>query len=229
MGGTHHLGGSMTGIGPSKGERIWFRALTAYMTATSDFGRARAATLQAAADLYGTSGVEHSAVGNAWDLVGVEPTRNLATTLGNPGFEDGDHPWIMSGGAVRDQAAPRSGTYAVVLGGTTAATQGVVYQDVTIPADAVAASLTFWLSVSSTEPTVTSTSDKLSVEVLAPRSPTATLATFTGSGRVARGYQLRGGYSLLKYKGTTIRLIFRETHDWTYPTTFRIDDITISP
>jgi thermolysin len=70
-GGSHHKGGSMTGIGPDKAARIWYKALTAYMTRTTNFKGARTATLNAAKSLYGSGGAEYAAVAKAWTLVGV--------------------------------------------------------------------------------------------------------------------------------------------------------------
>ena len=61
----------MTGIGADKGARIWYRALTTYMTSSTNFAGARAATLNAAADLYGAGSVEYTAVANAWTACGV--------------------------------------------------------------------------------------------------------------------------------------------------------------
>ncbi len=71
QGGSHHLGGSMTGIGADAAARIWFTALTSYMTTNTNFAGARIATLNAAAALYGSGGVQHTAVSAAWCLVGV--------------------------------------------------------------------------------------------------------------------------------------------------------------
>jgi thermolysin len=72
-GGAHHLGGSMAGIGHDAAGRIWYRALTTYMTVLTNFARARTATLDAAADLYGAGSDEEAAVCQAWQLVGVGP------------------------------------------------------------------------------------------------------------------------------------------------------------
>ncbi len=70
-GGTHHLGGSMTGIGVDDAARIWYEALTNYMTAFTNFAGARQATLSAAASLFGPGSPQQTAVGQAWCLVGV--------------------------------------------------------------------------------------------------------------------------------------------------------------
>jgi Zn-dependent metalloprotease len=69
-GGTHHLGGSMTGIGADAAAKIWYKALTTYMTSSTGFGDAVFATLNAAAQLYGT-GANYNAVAQAWSLCGV--------------------------------------------------------------------------------------------------------------------------------------------------------------
>lgn len=71
-GGTHHLGGSMSGIGADAAARIWYKALTSFMTARTDFKGARSATLNAAAAIYGENSREQTAVATAWSMVGVE-------------------------------------------------------------------------------------------------------------------------------------------------------------
>ncbi|MBL8151919.1 MAG: M4 family metallopeptidase [Blastocatellia bacterium] len=62
---------TVTGIGRAKAEKIWYRALTVYMTSGTTFAGARTATLNAAADLYGASSVERSAVAATWTACGV--------------------------------------------------------------------------------------------------------------------------------------------------------------
>ena len=71
-GGTHRLGGVVTGIGRSAAERIFYRALTVYMIPSETFAQARADTMQAATDLFGATSPEVTSVGQAWSAVGVE-------------------------------------------------------------------------------------------------------------------------------------------------------------
>ncbi|TCC15359.1 M4 family metallopeptidase [Kribbella sindirgiensis] len=66
-------GVTVTGIGISKAEKIWYRALTTYMTSRTDYHGARTATLNAATDLYGASSPERAAVEKAWTAVNVLP------------------------------------------------------------------------------------------------------------------------------------------------------------
>ncbi|MFI5530014.1 M4 family metallopeptidase [Kitasatospora sp. NPDC051853] len=64
-------GSTVTGIGNTKAAAIWYRALTVYMTSTTDYKGARTATLNAARDLHGTGSAEYNAVAAAWSAVSV--------------------------------------------------------------------------------------------------------------------------------------------------------------
>jgi zinc metalloprotease ZmpA len=63
--------GSLTGIGRAAAESIWYRALTVYMTSSTNYAGARAATLRAASDLYGVGSPIYVAVSAAWSAVNV--------------------------------------------------------------------------------------------------------------------------------------------------------------
>ncbi|MCC6624965.1 MAG: M4 family metallopeptidase [Deltaproteobacteria bacterium] len=72
MGGTHHRSGfTVTGIGVDRAERVWYRALANYTTSSTNWAGFRAATLNAAADLYGATSTQYAGVANAWCAVGV--------------------------------------------------------------------------------------------------------------------------------------------------------------
>ncbi|MFG2124223.1 M4 family metallopeptidase [Streptomyces sp. NPDC048710] len=64
-------GSTVTGIGRAKALQIWYKALTTYFTSTTDYSGARAGTLSAAADLYGSGSTEYNAVKAAWTGVNV--------------------------------------------------------------------------------------------------------------------------------------------------------------
>ncbi|HEX8844598.1 MAG TPA: M4 family metallopeptidase [Pyrinomonadaceae bacterium] len=72
-GGNHaHIAGPfVTGIGADKAAKIWYKALTTYMTSSTNFAGARTATLNAATSLYGAGSVEYNAVADAWTACGV--------------------------------------------------------------------------------------------------------------------------------------------------------------
>ncbi|HVT03798.1 MAG TPA: M4 family metallopeptidase [Thermoanaerobaculia bacterium] len=78
MGGTHPRGKSTVNVTPlsatsgtsmQMASKIWYRALTVYMTSTTNFAGARTATSSAATDLYGAAAA--ATVNQAWDCVGV--------------------------------------------------------------------------------------------------------------------------------------------------------------
>ncbi|MBV1776875.1 M4 family metallopeptidase [Burkholderiaceae bacterium DAT-1] len=62
---------TLKGIGRDVAGKIWYRALTVYMTSTTNYKAARTATLNAAKDLYGTTSTQYAAVGKAWAAVSV--------------------------------------------------------------------------------------------------------------------------------------------------------------
>jgi zinc metalloprotease ZmpA len=64
-------GSTVTGIGRAAGAAIWYRALTVYMTSSTNYAGARTATLNAARDLYGAGSTQHNAVATAWSAVSV--------------------------------------------------------------------------------------------------------------------------------------------------------------
>lgn len=69
-GGTHY-GVTVSGIGNDKTGDIYYRTLTQYLTPNSNYSHFRAATIQAATDLYGASSAEVSSVKSAFSAVGV--------------------------------------------------------------------------------------------------------------------------------------------------------------
>ncbi|KGN33256.1 peptidase [Knoellia sinensis KCTC 19936] len=65
-------GSTVTGIGRDASSRIWYRALTVYMTSSTNYAGARVATIRAAGDLYGATSAQATAVAKAWDAVSVK-------------------------------------------------------------------------------------------------------------------------------------------------------------
>jgi thermolysin len=73
-GGRHRLGATVQGVGGANREqieRVFFRAFTVFLTPSANFSQARAATLQAARELYGSGSPAETAVTQAWNAVGV--------------------------------------------------------------------------------------------------------------------------------------------------------------
>lgn len=69
-GGTNDTSGmTVAGIGREKAEQVFYRALVAYMTPGTDFAAAKAATVEAANDLYDVETADR--VASAWEACGV--------------------------------------------------------------------------------------------------------------------------------------------------------------
>jgi zinc metalloprotease ZmpA len=62
---------SLTAIGRTAAMKIVYRALTVYMTASTNYKGARVATLKAATDLYGANSTQYNATAAAWSAVSV--------------------------------------------------------------------------------------------------------------------------------------------------------------
>jgi Zn-dependent metalloprotease len=64
-------GSTLTGIGRDAAAKIWYRALTVYMTSSTNYAGARVATLNAASDLFGATSTQRAAVAATWSAVSV--------------------------------------------------------------------------------------------------------------------------------------------------------------
>ncbi|MFF4507871.1 M4 family metallopeptidase [Streptomyces sp. NPDC001401] len=83
-------GVAVAGIGRAAALQIWYKALTTYMTSSTDYAAARTAALNAAAALYGTGSTQYAGVGNAFAGINVgshitPPTSGVTVT--NPGSQ----------------------------------------------------------------------------------------------------------------------------------------------
>ncbi|WP_345701815.1 M4 family metallopeptidase [Kitasatospora terrestris] len=107
---------TVTGIGRDKAAKIWYRALSTYMTSTTNYAAARTATEKAATDLYGANSAEVIAVGTAWAgvNVGTAPNPNPGSpTVTNPGNQS-----TTVNSAVNLQISASGGTGALTYSAT---------------------------------------------------------------------------------------------------------------
>jgi len=148
--------------------------------------------------------------------------------IANGGFEGSASPWTLTGAAFWSTGGnDHSGTGYSILGAGNNAS-GAEYQTVTIPAGHPA-NLTFWLNITTSE-SLTTAYDFVFVEV---RSTTGallgTLGSFSNRNATASptAYTQRA-FSLAAWRGQTVRVQFRGTTDFTLPTSFRIDDVSLS-
>ena len=71
-------GVTVQSVGRGVTEKVWYRAMTKYFTQSTNFSGARQGTLQAAADLYGSTSTQYKSVANAWAAVGVGSSTSAA-------------------------------------------------------------------------------------------------------------------------------------------------------
>ncbi|MFF3941535.1 M4 family metallopeptidase [Streptomyces phaeofaciens] len=74
-------GQAVTGIGVENAAAIWYRALSTYMTSSTNYAGARTATLSAAADLFGAYSPTYLAVADAWAGINVGNRIALGVNL----------------------------------------------------------------------------------------------------------------------------------------------------
>jgi subtilisin family serine protease len=174
----------------------------------------------------------YDAAGNVGSSAVVSVTVSNGTgggeLIANGGFEGSASPWTLSGNAYWSTGGyPHSGTGYTVLGHYNYAS-GTMYQAVTIPAGHPA-SYTFWLNVTSSETTTTTVYDRLYIEVRSTSGALlATLATYSNLNKTSLGNYSQKSFSLASWRGQTVRVQFRATTDSVYPTSFRIDDVSLS-
>ena len=192
----------------------------------------------------GTTNVTVAATGG-----GVTHTATVALTvtapggggttqlLGNPGFENGasnPSPWTASTTASSNRIInssstepPHSGTFDAWLDGHGSTTTESILQQVTIPANATAATLTFWLHIDTAETTTTTAFDTLTVQVRnSSGSVLSTLAMFSNLNHAA-GYQQKS-FDLTSFKGQTIQIFLQGKEDYTLQTSFVVDDFVLN-
>ncbi len=172
--------------------------------------------------------VTPSGGGGGSELI-VDGGFEQATASGNsaPGWSATPSPTgrnlIIKGGSF-----PHAGTAYAELGGGTNQTD-VLTQSLTIPANATAASLTFWTNIVTQESGSTAF-DFLTVNIISTTTTTKLSlnnSNSTSSSNTNGVYFKPAAIDLLSYKGLTITVQFKATTDVSLPTTFRIDDVSL--
>jgi hypothetical protein len=152
--------------------------------------------------------------------------------LGNPGFENGSTspaPWTVTSGVINNSTSepPHAGTWDAWLDGYGTTHTDTALQQVTIPAAATAATLTFFLHIDTAETSTTTAFDTLSVQVRnSSGTVLSTLATFSNLNHNT-GYSQKS-FSLLSFKGQTIQIFFKGVEDSTLQTSFVLDDVNLN-
>jgi hypothetical protein len=146
----------------------------------------------------------------------------------NGGYESGATSWTNPNSVITNSAsrAAHGGSYKAWMCGNGSTTSDSVYQTVSIPSTATEASYTFWTSIDTAETTTATAYDTFRAQV---RSSTGTvlttLATYSNLNKTS-GYVQRS-FSLLAYKGQTVRLHFECSEDSSLQTSFVVDDVSL--
>ena len=131
---------------------------------------------------------------------------------------------------IANGSAPHGGTDYAYVGVYASSSQSVTSANVVIPSAATSATLTFYVSVVTSETTTSTAYDKLNVQLVnaSTGSVLATLGTLSNLNKTASAstYALKS-YSVTSYKGQTVKVRFAATNDSSLTTTFRIDDVSL--
>ena len=153
--------------------------------------------------------------------------------LDNPGFENGStapSPWVVTSGVINNAStfeAPHSGTWKAWLNGYGAVHTDTLYQPVSIPSTATAATLTFWRHIDTAETTTTTAYDTIKLQIRNQSGAViATLVTYSNL-NAAAGYS-QVSFDLLAYKGQTIQIYFVGLEDSSLKTSFVLDDFALN-
>jgi subtilisin family serine protease len=147
----------------------------------------------------------------------------------NPGFELGNVNWVATTGVVNNSASrpARTGSWYAWLDGYGTTHTDSLYQQITIPASATSATLSFYVRIDTAETTTTTAFDKLQIQVRnSANTVLATLATYSNLNK-STTYVLKT-FDLTAYKGQTIRVYFLGTEDSSLQTSFVIDDTAVN-
>ena len=157
--------------------------------------------------------------------------------LGNPGFENGSSnpaPWTVTTTQSTNRIInntstepPHSGTWDAWLDGHGNTTTDTLMQQVSIAANATAATLTFWLHIDTAETSTSTAFDTLTVQVHNTSGAVlSTLATFSNLNHAA-GYQQKS-FDLTSFKGQTIQIFLQGKEDFELQTSFVVDDFALN-
>jgi thermolysin len=249
-GGTFHSV-AVTGIGYTKTEQIYYRAMQHYLTIYSDFPDARSSLYAACQDKIGTYGITSAncdQVLNAWTAVGIGslPTtpgplkvylpvimKPVATCspsgiLNNGSFESGTASWVESSSDIISggwSGTPDGGSWVAWLGGYNYAND-ILYQTINIPAGRTALQVTYYLYIGSQDSTTTPY-DFLYTS-LQPVSGITLPETWVWDNTGRGGWwKITLTWNELPYAGQSMRLYFHATTNGSLNTNFFVDTASV--
>ena len=223
-------GSTVTGIGRDAATKIWYRALSVYMTSNTSYAGARTAAVKAATDLYGAGSIQCAGVAAAFSAVnvtgttcGTTPPPTGGNLVANPGFESGATGWSQTTGVISSDATKaHAGSWFGWLDGYGTTHTDTLSQSVTIPS-AGSATLALWLRIVTSESGSTAY-DTFKVQVV-NGSTTTTLGTYSNANV---GAYAQRTFSLTPYVGKTVTIKFVGTEDSSLATSFYVDDVAVT-
>jgi len=156
-------------------------------------------------------------------------TGGSGQLLLNPGFESGAVNWTQTSGVIDNSTGrpSRSGAWKAWLCGYGSTHTDYVYQNVTIPATAATATLSFWVRIDSAETTTSIVYDRLQVQISTNGGSTyTTLATYSNLNKNSTYVQKT--FDLSAYRGATVRVRLYATEDSSLQTSFVVDDTALN-
>ena len=154
-------------------------------------------------------------------------TNSFSQLLKDPGFEKGGEGWEANprGNINYPTTGGRTGQGYVWLNGYGSVSQDNLYQDVTIPASATQAALTFYFNLT-TQETAAAANDTLVVQVRSLSGEVlSTLATWSNQDATL-GWVQRS-FDLTAWAGQTVRIYLEGTENASLTTNYKLDDFAL--
>ena len=182
--------------------------------------------------IYTTGGITKTTSANVTVVNSdVSNGYHLQQLIVNPNFASGGSSWTLTGAFQADSrfstclSCPGYAYLANTDGSPGNNLSGVLSQSFTIPSNAVEAALDYWHRTTTTE-TKGNFIDRLNVRLRLSNNSLVGLDDIWNSN--ANTAYAKRSIDLLGYKGQTVTLEFAGITDISLPTTFRIDDVTLT-
>src|SRR5262245_44585863 len=161
-----------------------------------------------------------------------KPVSAQTQLITNGDFESGWTGWVHTGGFYADSRFParaHSGSGYAYLSAPDGSPgnnlSGTFARTVTIPASALSATLTFWVSVNTAE---TGAVERDILRVTAGGAPLIAISNAEQPPLTSPHFYLQYSFDLTSRKGSNVTISFVATTDGSNPTIFRVDDVALN-
>jgi hypothetical protein len=231
-------GATITPVGRDVAAKVWYRTLSTKLSSGSTYKDAREGAINSAKELYGADSTQCKGIEAAFNGISVpagaatcggstEPPPTGGNLLLNPGFESGAVNWTGTSGPITNNTGrpARTGTWKLWLGGNGTTSTETISQQVTIPATAASATLSFWIRIDTAETTTSTVYDRTRIQIV-DGATTTTLATYSNLNKNTTYTQKT--FNVTAYKGKTISVRFLMNEDSSLQTSFVVDDTSLT-